>query len=62
MPQCVPCRAPNEIDYRKKNVEINSGAAVFSVFSFSDSIITLEMSPLVLAMTVSSYGFLEICA
>ena len=38
---CVPHCAPNHIDYGKKNVEINSGTAIFSIF-FSDSIITLE--------------------
>ena len=39
----APCKpyAPNQIDYGKKNVEINSGTAIFSVF-FYDSIITLE--------------------
>ena len=29
---CVPHCAPNQIDYGKKNVEINSGTAIFSVF------------------------------
>ena len=29
---CVPHCAPNHIDYGKKNVEINSGTAIFSIF------------------------------
>ena len=37
----LPHHAPNQIDYGKKNVEINSNIAIFSVF-FSDSIIRLE--------------------
>ena len=41
LPHCVPHCAPNQIDHGKKNVEMNSGAAIFSVF-FSDSIVTLE--------------------
>ena len=32
---------PNQIDYGKKNAELNSGTAIFSIF-FSDIIITLE--------------------
>ena len=38
MYKCLPHRVHrhvrNEIDYRKKNVEINSGIAVFGVFFF----------------------------
>ena len=32
LPHCVPHCAPNQIDYEKKNVEINLGTAIFSVF------------------------------
>ena len=37
----LPHHAPNQIDFGKKNVEINSDIAIFSVF-FSGSIIRLE--------------------
>ena len=39
-PHRVTCHEPNEIGYAKSNIEINSGTAVFSFFSFSDEIVT----------------------
>ena len=42
LPHRVPLYVPNERGYGKKNVEINSGTAVFSVFSFSQFNYTWE--------------------
>ena len=39
-PYRIICHEPNEIGYTKINIEINSGTAVSSFFSFSDSIVT----------------------